>query len=183
MREKFSNPDLSKATDAEGSSSIHFLSHLTFSFPDIEKASLNSRSLSIWELQASISDHLVPSQVTQESLQAFFHQKGSPKADHALHLGSTLDLILLSGIQVSQPQQPESNRVDATPPRLLRDGMGKGKMLFPLCPLLPGERAGPRVMRVTELTPPLTRGITQESWPCTPSGQHTGADPVVGVCR
>lgn len=67
-------------------------------------------------------------------------------------------------------------------PRLAFCGMGEGNMPSPLHPLPSArEKAGPRVTRVKELAMPLIKFSTQESRGgyYTPSGKHTGADPVV----
>lgn len=90
--------------------------------------------------------------------------KDGPNSHHSCvpHWGRILELIQLS-------QTWENKRC---PPHLPCGDTGKGKMSSLLCPLLPvaGER------------PPLghTSYSTQESMSCTPPGQHSRADPIVG---
>ena len=106
------------------------------------------------------------------------------KATFASLLGSVPELILLSGMKVSQPWGLVSNRADpASTSCLPISGMGEGKMYSALYPLLPvtDERADSGVTRVRELALPHTSCSPQETGPCILPGEHNRADPGVGV--
>lgn len=106
----------------------------------------------------------------------------TPHHRHASHLGSTLELTLALGTQVSRPWGHESRRADPAP-LLCHVVVLAMKWCSPsLHPLLPvsGKRAGPGVTGVRKQTLTITGSITWESSLCSPSGQNNRADLVIG---
>lgn len=95
----------------------------------------------------------------------------------AAHLGSTrTDPV----IRNTSEQTLEARKQDSGPCTPLHMPLGSiGEENIPLLP----ARAGPRIMRVRELALSLSSSSgssTQETRPCTPPGQHSRADLVVG---
>jgi hypothetical protein len=99
------------------------------------------------------------------------------------HLGSTIELTLVAGVQASHPQRHECGRAGSTIVFCSVTG-GVGGEAMPLIhssPPMAGRRAVPEVIWAGELSQPLTCCSTQESRPVPHLGSRVELALAVGV--